>query len=134
MVGLTPSTTLGELVQALFDAIAFELRACLEALGQKPADALVLTGGGSALRPWDQAIADVLETPVRVLRLIDVTAFGAASLALTGAKWDEISAIARRSRLVEPQGNWDVDEAYSHYLQARAAISHVYEQRQERCQ
>jgi sugar (pentulose or hexulose) kinase len=134
MVGLTPSTTLDELAQALFDAIAFELRACLEGLGQNPVAGLMLTGGGSAVLPWDQAIADVLKIPVRVLRLTDVTVFGAASLALTEPRWAEISAVAHRSRLVEPQDDWDVDQAYDHYLQVRTAISDVYGPRQERCQ
>lgn len=129
LLGLDPSIGLEDLAQALFDAVAFELRICLEALKAELASPLVLTGGGSAIMRWDQTVADVLGVPVRVPRVRDASAFGAALLAFDQFRASELSARALRSKVVEPRTDWDVEAAFGRYMAARDVMSHFYEPR-----
>jgi xylulokinase len=126
LLGIEPSTDMGAIAQALFDAIAFELRGCGEALGTK-LDEITVTGGGSALRPWLQAIADVLQTSVRSLNVSDGSAFGAALLAVGPARGAAIAKRARQGVTVEPQGGWDVEESYARYLRTSNFVARMYE-------
>jgi xylulokinase len=129
VLGIDPTTTTGDIAQALYEAIAFELRLCLESLGYELDRPLAVTGGGSAIRPWLQAIADVLDVSVRRLRVRDASAWGAALLPLYG------SAVASRllrhafsRNLVTPRGNRSETEiAYARYRHASALANSYYE-------
>lgn len=131
VLGADPSTGLGELAQALYDAIAFELRICVEALGTKLEGSALVTGGGAAMAPWPQAIADVLNVGLKVLDVPDATAFGAALLALSPGELAEARSKAKRPGIIEPQQDWGPEEAYFHYLSARQAVASLYERGRE---
>jgi xylulokinase len=92
VVGVRPSTRPTDLVQAMFEAIAFEIAEALALLGggqdggqdggQK--GEILICGGGARLPAWVQTIADVLGRPVTACAEPDVSAIGVASLAWQG--------------------------------------------------
>jgi xylulokinase len=68
-VGLGLDHGRGHLLRAALEGVAFALREGLEALEEAGAAApeLRLAGGGTAEKPWQQLLADVLGRPLRVL-------------------------------------------------------------------
>jgi xylulokinase len=87
-LGAVSGHTRGHLARAMLEGIAFQYRATLPLAGQRaagggpgPGDAIA-TGDGEAHNPvWNQLKADVLGVPLRVPRITDLAAAGAAILA-----------------------------------------------------
>lgn len=132
IVGLRPSTTASDLASALFEAIAFELADVLDAPGHA-ADRLLLTGGGTHLPGWVDTITDVLQLPTEVLGEPEVSALGAARLALSGLHPDAptIAVPTGRRRLPDParRAAWQVRR--TRYQQARAHSLDYYRPRSD---
>jgi xylulokinase len=81
-----------------------------------------MTGGGTLVDPWVQAIADATALPVECALVPEGAALGAALLARIAAGLDEPSAMgdgrwARTGRLVEPDARWvgPVGERYARF-------------------
>jgi xylulokinase len=110
ILGLTFSTTQGEIAKALLEGLCFELRANLDLLRDAGAEIeeLHAVGGGARSPLWLQLKADICRTPLRVPRVTDAACLGAALLAGVGA-WmypDLQSAVAQTVHLeqhVEPE-------------------------------
>ncbi len=109
MVGLSLSTTPGEITLAILEALAFELRINLERLQAAgiPIAEIAAVGGGARSPRWLQIKADVLERPIRAPAAPEAAARGAAILAGMGcgafATLEEgISAMVPVGDLVSP--------------------------------
>jgi xylulokinase len=87
-LGAVSGHTRGHLARAMLEGIAFQYRATLDLAADRAADGMtsphdaIGTGDGEARNPvWNQLKADVLGVPLRVPRIIDLAAVGAAILA-----------------------------------------------------
>ena len=105
IAGITRGTTRGHLARAALEAIAHRTRdvadamnADADAAGLPPLAALNADGGASGNALLMQTQADLLGVPVRVSRVAETTAFGAAKLAGLGAGvWpDDAAALVGR--------------------------------------
>jgi xylulokinase len=102
-VGLGLDHGRGHLLRAALEGVAFALREGLEALEEAGTvvPELRLAGGGTAEKPWQQLLADVLGRPLRVLPgavAAVASARGAALLAGSASSvyksWEDVLALA----------------------------------------
>jgi xylulokinase len=84
LVGLRPSTSGGDVLRAMFEAIGFEIAEALTLLDTDPDGDILVSGGGTRIPAWVQTISDILGRPVAVRADPDVSAIGAARLAWEG--------------------------------------------------
>ena len=97
--GLTSSHGAAEIVQAVMEGVAYNIRQCIDlfiSLGGR-IDEVRLAEGGARVARWCQIIADVVDRPVSVLAEFDASALGAAMLAASGTTGEPLSAIAARA-------------------------------------
>jgi xylulokinase len=87
LVGLTLSTTRPDIVKAILECLAFEMRINLDYWGGAGivVDELRAVGGGARSPRWLQIRADILGRPVRTLKVREAACLGAAILAGTAA-------------------------------------------------
>jgi xylulokinase len=89
IIGLEMTTKKEEIIKALLEGVAFEMRLNLELMensGMK-IKSFIATGGGTRNAAWTQLKADILNKPVVVKDITETGCFGAAMLAcsaLTG--------------------------------------------------
>lgn len=84
--GISLASTRGDLVRALLEGVAFQVRRNLEAMPlPAPPKAAVLFGGGARSDVWRGIIADVLGLPVGVTTTVEVACLGAAMCAATAS-------------------------------------------------
>lgn len=136
ILGLTFSTSRGDLANAILEGLTYELRLNLDLLrdGGVAIDVLRAIGGGARSRLWLQLKADITGIPVITPRITEAAAFGAALLAGTGAGLFP-SAAEAAERFLELTDTYQPDpsrhEAYSRQYElyrevypALAPISH----------
>jgi xylulokinase len=118
--GLTSSHGAAEMIQAVMEGVAFNLRECVELferLGVNISE-IRLAEGGSRVARWCQIIADVLGRPVNLIEEPDTSALGAAMAAQAGAGHAPLERIAENVVRVggrfHPTGN-AYDLAYRNY-------------------
>ena len=87
IVGMSMSTTRHDIVRAILESQTYELRINVERMGDAgiPVSGLIAAGGGAKSSLWLQIRADVLNCPVRTLRVREAACLGAAILAGTAA-------------------------------------------------
>jgi len=83
-IGLTASTSRGDLARAVFEGVAFALRQVIACTGNEVTE-IRAVGGGTRNELWNQIKADVLKLPLHVLAFQETGALGAALLAGVGA-------------------------------------------------
>ena len=85
ILGLTLSTTKGEIIKGLLDGITFEMRLNLDFLDQAGVaiEQLRAIGGGARSRTWLQLKANIFNRPVSALSVSEAACLGAALLAGT---------------------------------------------------
>jgi xylulokinase len=83
IVGLTLSTSRPDIVKAILESLAFEMRINLDYWGGAgiEVDELRAVGGGARSPRWLQIRADILGRPVRTLKVREAACLGAAILA-----------------------------------------------------
>lgn len=111
--GLTSSHGAGEIVQAVMEGVAFNIRQCIDlfvSLGGR-IDEVRLAEGGARVARWCQIIADVVDRPVSVLEEFDASALGAAMLAAASATGEELPDLAQGS--VRHGRHFEPDRYYS---------------------
>jgi xylulokinase len=124
LAGLDLTQGPAALRRGAFEASAMALRDIVERAGGAPSR-IVATGGGSRVRSWMQAIADVTAVPVEPVAVPEGAALGAAWLARMGAgleeSTDHAAAWAARGAVVEPDPAWvgPAGERYGRYLDAQ---------------
>jgi glycerol kinase len=124
ITGLTRGTTAGHLARAALEGIAFQVADVLEVMCQDsgiPIGQLRVDGGACANDLLLQFQADILQAPVVRPKVIETTAFGAASLAgLASGFWkgrEDVQRAWQADRTFEPR--LSADEAA--HLRARWA-------------
>jgi xylulokinase len=83
-IGLTASTSRGDLARAVFEGVAFALRQVIACTGNEVTE-IRAVGGGTRNELWNQIKADVLKLPLHVLAFQETGALGAALLAGVGS-------------------------------------------------
>jgi xylulokinase len=97
-VGLSLKTGTGDLVRAVHEGVALEIRALIEAMREtlpRPVE-VRMTGGGSRSDEWMQVVANVLGVPVSRVREPNPGLRGAAMYALSSfGRFPDVRAAAR---------------------------------------
>ena len=133
-VGWQGCHTRAHFYRSLLEGIALELRLQLDGLeaarGER-VEVLRATGGGARSALWTQILADVFDRPLQVCASAEVSALGAAALALTaiGAHPtlpDAAAAVSTTDAVVSPR-----PDAAAAYRQLRAVYERVYAQTRE---
>jgi glycerol kinase len=114
LLGLTRGSGRPEVVRAVLEGVAHRGADLLEAAetdGGRAIEALRVDGGMSANPTFVQALADAIQRPVEVSPVTEATTLGAAYLAGlavgTWGGWDDIAALWKPSRVVEPAAPLD---------------------------
>jgi len=125
ITGIGLHTTAGDIVRALMEGVACEIRGNLDAMrGQGTAiDALKLFGGGARSLLWAQIIADIAGVPVEADEDVETAGAGAAVLALAAAGVCDIpggqSRLARGFATLEPSVDGPYEAVYADYCRRR---------------
>jgi xylulokinase len=135
-IGLTAAAGPAEMARAVYEGLAYEWRAYLEAIegaSGSHARTITLIGGAAQTALWVQIKADVLGRPLHVLDLKESTALGAALLAgrAAGIFRDDAEALAglrHKAREVAPDPHHAAlydrcyREVYQHIAPALAEV------------
>jgi xylulokinase len=102
ILGLRMSTRREDVIKALLEGVAYEMRLNLHILEQSGCGIRELRaiGGGAKSRDWVQLKADVLGKPITTLKVIEAACMGAAMLAFAADSGGDIRRIA--SEWVKP--------------------------------
>ncbi|WP_273943127.1 xylulokinase [Kutzneria chonburiensis] len=131
-LNVSAATTRADLSRAVLEGVAMSARHVLDFVEQaagRPMKALAFVGGGARSDFWAQLHADVLQRPVRQLRVHDSAALGAALLGSVGAglhpdvETAGEAAVAVRAT-VEPSESNHLYEVYVGIHQALHDIHH----------
>lgn len=100
VLGWRLSTSRGELLKALMEGIALEMKLNLELLEQSGIriTRLIATGGGSRFRRLVQLKADVLNRPIETIEVGEAGCLGAARLAQSADTGVPVVELVRRER------------------------------------
>jgi len=135
-VGLTIRHTRADMIRAVLEGVALNLRAILEAFRAQGAavDAIRLIGGGARGRLWNQIMADVYGVPVHRLAILEeATSMGAALAGGVGVGLYPDFAMASRMNPVaevvepDPAAQSIYAELYPIFLEAYQALVPVYD-------
>lgn len=134
ILGLRLTTKRSEILRALIEGVAFEMRLNLDILDRSGVaiKELVATGGGARNRKLIQLKADVLNRPIGIAETTEAGCMGVAMLAKAAVTGESISKIAREwagvSDVVEPDpGNAAIyAERFQDYLRLYPTISGFY--------
>lgn len=96
IVGLRLGTTRGEILRALLEGVAFEMRQNLEILAQSGCEVneLRAIGGGAKSLFWTQLKADVIGKPITTLNVTEAASMGAAMLACAAETGQSVASLA----------------------------------------
>lgn len=109
IVGLQHSTTKGEIIKALLEGVAMEMKLNLQIMEEAgiSVDAFVATGGGTKNDAWSQLKADVLNKIVVVRNVSEAGCYGAALLAqsaITGVNVNKlIKTYSKSDKIFHPE-------------------------------
>jgi xylulokinase len=115
--------------RSLLEGIAFEFRMQLDGLEQargERVDVLRAMGGGARSKLWVQILADVFDRPLEVCASGEVSALGAAAIALTAigeyaSLPEAAAAVATMDAVVEPRPS-----AAAAYADLRSVYERIY--------
>jgi len=127
IIGLTRGTTRAHLARATLEAIAYQARDVVEAMGAE-ADLQVpllrVDGGGTANAFLMQFQADILGVPIQLAAVAETTALGAAYLAgLAVGLWRDTADIVQRWRAAETyEPSMSTDQRETLYVGWKRAV------------
>lgn len=103
ILGLRLSTTRGEILRALLEGVALEMRLNLEILRESGCEIheLRAIGGGAKSEFWTQLKADVIGRPITTLNVTEAGCLGVAMLACAAETGQPLAQLARQ--WVRPQ-------------------------------
>lgn len=127
--GLSSSTRAGDIVQAVMEGVAFNIRQCVETFTAHGAaiTEVRIAEGGARVETWCQIVADVLQRPVLRLNYLDTSSLGAALMAqaaVTGKALHEMTRnLAAGARLFRPDTARAAayDRTYGRYVATASA-------------
>lgn len=87
--GLAMKHSQSHLIRAVMEGVAYNLRECMDILGQLglPMTRLIVSGGGAKGQLWRQIIADMFNVPVYTTKTVEEACTGAAMTAAVGLGW-----------------------------------------------
>ncbi len=132
VLGWRLSTSRGELLKALMEGIALEMKLNLELLERSGIriTRLIATGGGSRLRQLVQLKADVLNRPIETIEVGEAGCLGAARLAQSAETGVPVIELVRRERNPERKVTPSPDRAECYrkkFMQYRAFYAGIKE-------
>ena len=97
ILGLRLSTSRMEVLRALLEGVAFEMRLNLDILNRSGVQVteLIAVGGGARSRCWVQLKADVMNTPITTVAVTEAGCLGAAMLARAADTGESLADVAR---------------------------------------
>jgi xylulokinase len=134
-VGLSMVHDKAEMMRAVLEGVAFNLKLILEAFKEGGADIpqIRLIGGGAQSRAWQQILADVWNMPVHLPELLsEATSWGAAVAGGVGiglySGWEVAKAQTRIGRVVEPNAQRAIRyaEQYELFKASYLALEPIY--------
>jgi len=131
ILGLRLSTTRGEILRALLEGVALEMRLNLEILRESGCaiKELRAVGGGAKSAYWTQLKADVLGRPITTLNVTEAGCLGAAMLACAATTGQALPDLARRwvkpRAAVMPSAGAAYEEHFARYRELRPALLRV---------
>jgi xylulokinase len=131
--GLRLTTTRAEVLSALLEGVAFEMRLNLDILARAgmPVQRLVAIGGGARNRDWLQLKADVLNTPINTVAVTEAGCLGVAMLAYAAHSGTDVKKLAAEwihpGPVIEPNPEFTdyYRERFAQYLQLYPAIKEL---------
>jgi xylulokinase len=125
ILGLRLSTKRGEVLRALLEGLAYEMRLNLDILARSgiATNQLLAIGGGAKSRRWLQLKADVLNRPITKVAVAEAASLGAAMLARVALGGEDILAVVkqcvRQEETIEPEPARAAcyEERFATYLQ-----------------
>ncbi len=127
-IGLSPTTTRGQMTRAILEGVAFGLKDSLDILHDMhiPIEEIRVIGGGSKSAFWLQILANILGLPVHRINTDQGGALGAAILAAVGSgAFDSVEAaclkIVRAIDPIQPKS-----EEIPHYKQLHYRFKSLY--------
>ena len=121
ILGLRLSTTRGEILRALLEGVALEMRLNLEILRESGCEIRELRaiGGGANSAFWTQLKADVIGRPITGLHVTEAGCLGVAMLACAATTGQALSDLVRRGvkpkATVMPRAAGCYDEQFARY-------------------
>jgi xylulokinase len=122
--GLRMNTTRGEILRALLEGVALEMRLNLEILRESGCEVneLRAIGGGARSQFWTQLKADVINRPIFRLNVEEAGCLGAAMLAFSAVDGEPLASLVRRwvqpVGVVTPNRSNSYDALFSKYRDA----------------
>ncbi len=135
ITGLTLNTSRSQLYRAFLESLAYRLRDGLHALekaGNFKAEKIIIAGGGSKNRLWNQLRADVCNIPVELIDHKETTVLGAAMFVFFGAGIFKSPMAARQKvsynpQVVSPSGNNMIyNQLYKNYIKLKKTMIYNY--------
>ncbi len=107
-----------EMARAVLEGVAFSIRHCLDEIKKHhaPATDIVLGGGGSRSKLWQQIIADVTVYPLYPLQVSSAGPLGTALAAGKAIEFFEIMMPPLKNVIEPDTTNNDYASSYAHYL------------------
>lgn len=127
-VNLSLAHTQADLVRAVLEGVAFNLRAALEIINDiTPVHQLLATGGGARSNTWLQILADVLQAELVAPQAEEGAAYGAAILAMVGiGAYANLEAafkmLPQDNKAIQPQANSAYAAAFERYSKLYEAL------------
>lgn len=111
--GLRLTTTRGEVLRALLEGVAFEMRLNLEIMEESGYNIheLRAVGGGAKSKVWTQLKSNVLNKKITTLDITETGCYGVAMLACSAITGEPVSSIA--GRWVNPSAFIEPDERFA---------------------
>lgn len=135
-IGMSMDTTRGEMLQAVFEGVAFALRDSIEVarkLGAAP-KRTTICGGGAKSALWRKIVANVLNMPVDTAEVEEGPAYGGAILAaVADGVYENVeeaaNRIVRRKDTTMPKEELveKYEAAYRKFVQLYPALKNVYQ-------
>ena len=129
LLGLTLSTTRGDIIKAILEGVCFEMRANLESLARAGVQVRTVraVGGGARSPAWLQLKADILGCPVSTVKVSEAGCQAMAMLAgvatgVYGSLVEAVQATVRVSGEFQPRDQEVYEERYAVYRDIYPAL------------
>jgi len=101
IIGLQLTTTRGEIIKALLEGVALEMKLNLQLMEESgmKIDTFIATGGGTRNKHWTQMKADVLNKRIIVRNITEAGCYGAAMLACSAVEKVPVEKLIRQNLL-----------------------------------
>ena len=134
-LGMSMDTTREDMIQAVFEGVAFGLRDSLEVARDLGADVKVsgICGGGAKSPLWTRIIANVMNVQLEIQKNDEGPSLGAAILAAVGcgrySSLDEaIGSVVKTEKTIAPEKELaeKYEEKYKHFRRLYPAVKGLY--------